>query len=116
MNLQEGAVSFIKLTIPNGTKITEVLELDNGVYPVGILHTGLAASVAINFNVAMVKDGTLYPMYDRLAALYAVAIDPAVAAYLPLIPADFAGVKHIQLAVADNQAGDDNIYLAVRGV
>jgi hypothetical protein len=116
MNLAEGAVSYLKLTIPDGTKITEALELEDGVYPVGIKHGVLTTSVEINFNIALEKGGTLFPMYDGAGAAYAVTIDPAVAAYLPLVPADFVGIKHIQLAVADNQAGGDDIYLAVRGV
>lgn len=115
MNLAEGAVSYIPLTINDGAKVTEAYQLEDGVYPVGFFHPIINTSVAVNFNVKRTESDTLVPMNDG-GSPKAITINPAAASYEPLIPLDFVGVKWIQLAVADNQTGAKVIYLAVRGI
>jgi len=115
MNLAEGAISYIDLTIPNGTKVSEVLELEDGVYPVGFFHPAITASTAIVFNTRDSKTGTLVPVNSGGSAK-SVTIDNTIAAYEPLVPSEWVGTKWIQLAVADNQSGAKVIKLAVRGV
>jgi len=115
MNLAEGAVSFIELTIPDGTKVSNVLELEDGVYPVGFFHPIVTTSTAVIFNTKDDEASTLVPVNEDGAAK-SVTINPAIAAYEPLVPAEWVGVKWLQLAVADNQTGDKIFQLAVRGV
>lgn len=115
MNLAEGAVVFLPMTIPDGTKVTNVVSLEDGVYPVGFHHPVMDTSVAVNFNTKKDDADTLVPVVEAGVAK-AIAIAPAVAAYQPLIPAEWVGCKFLQLAVADNQTGAKVLYLAVRGV
>lgn len=115
MNLQEGAVSFLEVTIKNGTKVSDVIELDNGVYPVGFFHPAIDTSTVINFNAKYSETDTLKPINSGGTAK-AITIDNTVEAYEPLVPANWVGVRWLQLAVADNQVGDKVFHLAVRGV
>ena len=115
MNLAESAVSFIKMTIPDGTLISEVLELEDGVYPVGFFHPIITTSTEVKFNLKFEEAGSLIAMHNG-GTVKAITIDPSVNAYEPLVPADFAGVKWIQLAVDNGQSGDKEFYLATRGV
>ena len=115
MNLAEGAVSYIELTIPDGTKISNVLELEDGIYPVGLSHPIVTTSTAVIFNTKDDEASTLVPFNENGAAL-SVTIDNTIAAYEALLPSQFVGLKWIQLAVADNQTGDKVFQLAVRGV
>lgn len=115
MNLAEGAISYIDLTIPDSAKVTEVLKLEDGVYPVGFFHPAIDTSTAIIFNTKSSEAGTLVPVNDNGAAV-SITIDNTIAAYEKLIPAEWVGIKWIQLAVADNQTGAKVIQLAVRGV
>jgi hypothetical protein len=115
MNLQEQGVGYVPTVMANGVAVSEKQSFDNGTYPVGIFHPILTTSVALIFQVS--EDGvTFVPMYDAAGARVTVIVAPGAAGYTVLSPAVFAGVRHMKVEVADNQAAERTFKLAVRGV
>lgn len=115
MNLQEQGVGYLPTVMASGVAVSEAQSFDNGTYPVGIFHPVLTTSVALIFQVS--DDGeTFVPMYDPLGVRVTAIVNPAEAGYTKLHPADFAGVRHMKIEVADNQAAERTFKLAVRGV
>ena len=117
MNLAEGAVSFkeLEIDISDSTTVSDAIQFEDGVYPVGIFHPILTTSVALVFQVS--SDGITYvDMFDAAGVPVTVVVAPAAAGYTILSPAVFAGVKWMKIEVADAQAADRVFKIAVRGV
>lgn len=117
MNLAEGAVSFreLEIDVSDDTKVSDAIQFEDGVYPVGIFHPILSSSVALVFQVS--TDGvTWVDMFDAAGVAVTVVVAPAAAGYTILSPSVFAGVKHMKIEVADVQAADRIFKIAVRGV
>lgn len=117
MNLAEQAASFIpvEIDISDSLVLSDAIEFEDGVYPVGIFHPILTTSAALIFQVS--ADGvTWVDMFDAAGARVTVVVAPGAAGYTILSPSEFAGVKHLKIEVADNQAADRIFKIAVRGV
>lgn len=117
MNLAEQGVSFedLLIDISADDDLSEAIQLEDGVFVVGIFHPVLTTSTALNFQVS--NDGTTYvDLFDADGTRTALVVDPAAAGYTVVDITKFAGIKWLKIEVADSQAADRTFKLAVRGV
>ncbi len=96
------------VTILNGTKISDVLQLEEGYYLSGFIYPAMTTSVAFIFQVS--ADGITYnPLYDSTGARFSVII-PSAAAGASVLSTSIANCwRFIKLEVTDNQTGDKSI-------
>jgi hypothetical protein len=112
MNLAESAISLIDVTIPTGTKVSNIIKLEPGVYPVGIFYPALTTSTALNFNTSADGGTTLVEVSTLAGTPLAVPASATTAGYISFSP---IYIDILQIKVADNQTGSKVFKLAVKG-
>lgn len=115
MSPSDLGVSLVDATILDGATASAIIDLPNGVFPVGIYFPAIDTSTAFNFNVAGQPSDSVVAM-QKSGSAYAVTISAGVAGYVPLVTDEMKGIKRIQLSVANAQTGDKAIKLAVRTI
>lgn len=113
MNLYDTAK--LAITIPSGAKISDIVELEQGIYPAVLEVPILTLSTKLNFNVSIDDPVNLLPLYDGAGVKYAKTVAPTVAEAISLDSNVFRGFRYIQIEVADNQAANRVFQLGAKG-
>ena len=116
--MPDNAFKIFSGTIPNGTKISGEIVLDEVYYPAMIKYPAMTTSVALNFEVMFTadegSDGSYVELKGSDGTAYALTIVAGAAGVIALDPTIFYCIKRLKVKVADNQTGDKAINIIGR--